>query len=126
MDRWHGKHPTPWDYFYTYNDATGRDLNWFWNAWFFAPGYIDLRVASVSGSSAVIENVGGMPAPFDVVVSYVDGTSDTVRQTAAVWKSDLRRATVRIPTRKRVRAVTLEHGIWLDADPKNDGWPATK
>jgi hypothetical protein len=126
MDRWHGKHPTPWDYFNTYADVTGRDLTWFWQSWFFEPGYIDLRVASVSGSRVVIENVGGMPAPFDLVVRYADGTSASLRQTAAVWKADRNRATIQIPTRKRVTSVELEHGIWMDADPSNDRWAATR
>ena len=35
MNRWHGKHPIPWDFFYTFNDASGKNLNWFWTNWFF-------------------------------------------------------------------------------------------
>ena len=31
MERWHGKHPTPWDFFYTFDDVSGRDLDWFWS-----------------------------------------------------------------------------------------------
>ena len=126
MDRWHGKHPTPWDYFNTYDDVTGRDLSWFWQSWFFEPGYIDLKVARVNGSRVVIENVGGMPAPFDVVIRYADGTIATLRQTAAVWKADRKRTTIRIPARKHVSSVELEHGIWMDADPSNDRWPVTR
>jgi hypothetical protein len=126
MDRWHGKHPTPWDYFNTYDDVTGRDLSWFWQSWFFEPGYIDLRVANVTGSRVVIENVGGMPAPFDLVVRYADGTSATLRQTAAVWKADRKRAVVQIPARKRITSVELGHGIWMDADTSNDRWPVTR
>jgi hypothetical protein len=126
MDRWHGKHPTPWDYFNTYSNVTGRDLGWFWQSWFFEPGYIDLRVANVTGPRAVIENVGGMPAPFDLVVRYADGTSTTLRQTAAVWKADRKRATIQIPARKRVTSVELGHGIWMDADTSNDRWPVTR
>ncbi|MEO8568355.1 MAG: M1 family metallopeptidase, partial [Ginsengibacter sp.] len=36
MDRWHGKHPIPWDFFYSFNNISGQNLNWFWNAWFFS------------------------------------------------------------------------------------------
>ena len=25
MDRWHGKHPIPWDFFNTFNDVTGQE-----------------------------------------------------------------------------------------------------
>jgi len=126
IDRWHGKHPTPWDYFNTFTNVTGRDLNWYWQSWFFQDGYIDLALASVSGSRAVIENVGGMPAPFDVVVHYADGTSATLHQTAAAWKADRRRAVVKLPGAKRIASVELEHGIWMDADTSNDRWPVTR
>ena len=44
MSRWHGKHPTPWDFFYSINDVSGKDLNWFWNDWFFSNNYIDLAI----------------------------------------------------------------------------------
>jgi aminopeptidase N len=30
MNRWHGKHPLPWDFFFTFNDVTKKNLNWFW------------------------------------------------------------------------------------------------
>lgn len=35
MSRWHGKHPIPWDFFYSMNDASGKNLNWFWTNCFF-------------------------------------------------------------------------------------------
>ena len=67
MDRWNGKHPTPWDFFNTFNDVTGQNLNWFWQSWYFTNSYIDLAVRSVTkrgaGYSIVVDNIGGMPAP---------------------------------------------------------------
>ncbi|HEY6435904.1 MAG TPA: M1 family metallopeptidase, partial [Ignavibacteriaceae bacterium] len=42
IQRWKGKHPTPYDFFFTFNDVTGQDLNWFWKPWFFESGYPDL------------------------------------------------------------------------------------
>lgn len=129
MTRWNGKHPTPWDFFNTFNDATGQNLDWFWQRWFFDNSYIDLRVVSVtragSGYTAVLENIGGMPAPVDLVVRYADGSSDTLRETSAIWKANQRRASVRIPTSKRVESVQLRGGIWMDADSMNDRWTAT-
>jgi len=71
MSRWHGKHPIPWDMFNTFNDATGRNLNWFWQNWYFTNGYIDLALTSAkktsAGYSLTIDNVGGLAAPVDVV-----------------------------------------------------------
>jgi len=126
MDRWHGKHPIPWDFFNTVNDVTGRNLNWFFKAWYFDNSYIDIAIRGVArganGYRLSMENVGGMPAPVDVVVTYGDGTNETFHQTSGIWQADLRRATVAIPARKAVSGVRLEHSIWVDADTTNDVW----
>jgi len=126
MDRWHGKHPIPWDFFNTFNDVTGQNLNWFWNAWYFSNSYIDLALNGVTktgnGYTAVIDNIGGMPAPGDLQASYTDGSSETIHETPAIWAADQRRATVSIATDKTLRALTLNGGIWMDADTTNNKW----
>jgi hypothetical protein len=43
-NRWRGKHPIPYDFFYTFNEIAGEDLSWFWIPWFFERGYPDLAV----------------------------------------------------------------------------------
>jgi hypothetical protein len=73
----------------------------------------------------VLDNVGGMPTPVTLVVHHADGTADSLHQTAAIWKANARRAVVSLPTRKRVQSVSLDGGIWMDANPKNDQWPAS-
>ncbi|MBK6929425.1 MAG: M1 family metallopeptidase [Saprospirales bacterium] len=35
MDRWKGKHPTPYDFFNTWNEVSGQNLDWFWKPWFY-------------------------------------------------------------------------------------------
>jgi len=128
MDRWHGKHPLPWDFFATFDDVTGRRLDWFWRAWFFENGYIDVAVAGVTrggrGATVTLENRGGMAVPVDLRVTYADGSTATVHRTPAVWEKDPRRATIALPGAKAVRAVALDHGIWVDADAANDRWAA--
>ena len=129
MDRWHGKHPIPWDFFNTFNDVSGRNLNWFWNAWFFSNSYIDLAVTSVTktgdGYAVVIDNVGGMPAPVDLVVRYADGTTETVHQTPAIWQANQKRATVAITTKKPAPVARVER--WnLDGAPDLDQQPVER
>ena len=126
--RWHGKHPTPWDYFNTYNDVTRQNLDWFWQRWFLDNGYIDVGIASATstanGTRVVLDNLGGIPAPVTLVVKYTDGSEESVRQTSAIWKTDARRATLTLPTRKPVQSIALDTGIWMDANAANDRWSA--
>ncbi|HEY2804703.1 MAG TPA: M1 family metallopeptidase [Gemmatimonadales bacterium] len=126
MERWHGKHPIPWDFFNTFNDVSGRNLNWFWNAWYFGNGYIDLAVRGATrsrgGYTVDLANIGGMPAPVNLEMHYADGTADTLHQTSAIWMNDLNAARVNIPTRKTLQSVRLTGGIWVDADTTNNSW----
>ena len=128
MERWNGKHPIPWDYFNTVNDVAGRNLNWFWHAWFFTNSYIDVGVRSArktaSGYAVTLDNTGGMPTPVDLVVEYTDGTTETRHQTPAIWATNVKRATIQVATSKRVKSIALAGGIFMDADPTNDRWRA--
>ncbi|HEY9516031.1 MAG TPA: M1 family metallopeptidase [Gemmatimonadaceae bacterium] len=128
MDRWHGKHPIPWDFFNTFNDVTGKNLDWFWHNWYFSNNYIDLALRSVeksgSGYSVVVDNIGGMAAPVDLRVRYSDGSTGAIHETPAIWESNQRQATVAISTSKAIQSLELDGGIWVDADPTNNGWVA--
>ncbi len=126
MDRWHGKHPIPWDLFNTFNDVAGQNLNWFWSNWYFSNGYIDLALASVAkakgGYAVTLDNVGGLVAPVDLVVTYADGSTDTVHEAPRIWAANQKRATALVRTKKAVQSVELAGGIWVDADSTNNRW----
>jgi hypothetical protein len=126
MARWNGKHPIPWDFFNTFSNASGQNLNWFWNSWFFSHNYIDLSLKEVktttAGTIVSVDNTGGMPAPFDVVVTYTDGTTERFHQTPAVWKKDGKAASLSVKTKKAVENVKLDGGIFMDVTPKDNEW----
>jgi hypothetical protein len=126
MERWNGKHPTPWDFFYTFNDISGKNLNWFWNNWFFSTYYIDLALTDVKESddnyTFTIKNIGGMAAPVDVIAQYEDGSSDKFHQTPAIWMKDQTQTIVTINLKKKVKSLTLDGGIFMDADKSNNVW----
>ena len=46
-NRWAFKHPKPADFFRTMEDASGVDLDWFWNGWFYSTDHVDLDLAEV-------------------------------------------------------------------------------
>lgn len=130
MDRWHGKHPLPWDMFFTFNNVSGKNLNWFWNNWFFTNGYIDFAIQDVkkltSGYNISIKNIGGFAAPVDVVVKYDDGTGETKHVSPVAWEKDQKHTTVSISTKKKIQSVQLKCGIFVDADESNNSYPAKK
>jgi len=47
IKRWAFKHPSPWDFFHTIDNAAGEDLSWFWNEWFFTTWKVDQAIRSV-------------------------------------------------------------------------------
>jgi hypothetical protein len=117
MENWNGKHPIPWDYFNSFNTASGSNLNWFFNNWFFTNNYIDLSIKKVSNNVVSIENVGGFAIPFDVVITYSDKTKETLHQTPAIWKKNQKQAIVALANKKHITHVTIDGGIFMDATP---------
>ncbi len=126
MNRWHGKHPLPWDMFNSFNDASGKDLNWFFNNWYFSNGYIDMALQSATptnnGYEIKIKNIGGFAAPVDVVVTYTDNKTESFHQTPEIWKQNTKETTVNISTKKKVKSIKLDGGIYLDADESNNSF----
>lgn len=124
MNRWNGKHPIPWDFFNTINNASGKNLNWFWNNWFFSSSYNDLSLQEIkksgTGYNVSIKNIGGFFSPADLVIKYTDGTSETKHLSPAVWEKNAKQITVPITTKKKIDSVKLEGGIFMDADGANN------
>ncbi|PTS91833.1 aminopeptidase [Flavobacterium sp. HMWF030] len=120
MDNWNGKHPIPWDYFNSINTASGKNLNWFFNNWFFTNNYIDLAVKNVSKNIIFVQNVGGFAIPFDVIVTYSDNTTETLHQTPAVWETNQKHIRIAVKSKKQVKQVILDGGIFMDATPSDN------
>ena len=128
MENWNGKHPIPWDYFYSMKKGSGKDLDWFFYNWFFTPSYIDLSLDKVektsNGHQVTIKNIGGFAVPFDAIATYADGTTESFHQTPAFWEHDQKNISITIKTSKEVKSITLDGGIFMDADTKNNTWTA--
>ncbi|MVN75292.1 M1 family peptidase [Hymenobacter sp. HMF4947] len=124
MNRWHGKHPIPWDYFNSMSSAAGQDLSWFFQNWFFTNGYIDLALAkadkTAQGTVITLKNVGGFAVPVDLKVAYADGSSETLHRSPELWRANQQQASITLPPGKAVRAVSFDHGLFMDADTSND------
>jgi hypothetical protein len=128
MDRWHGKHPIPWDYFNSMNNVTGRNLNWFFDSWFFTNGYNDIAIANPvkgkDGYTITVKNIGGFPIPFDVVLTFADGSTQIIHKTPAIWEANQKEAlvTFKAAIGKNLKSVTLDNGIYVDATKGDNIW----
>ncbi|MFC4162032.1 M1 family metallopeptidase [Epilithonimonas zeae] len=124
MDNWNGKHPIPWDYFNSMNTGTGKNLNWFFNNWFYTNNYIDLKINSISQEKnqmvLTVDNVGGFAIPFDVVLTYEDGTTEKGHFTPVVWEKDQKSTSLNIPVKKKIKSVNLDGGIFMDYTPDDN------
>lgn len=128
IGRWQGRHPIPWDFFYSFNNSSGKNLNWFWTNWYFTTNYIDFAVQQVSESATgylvTIKNIGGYPAPIDLIVNYTDGSTATFHQTPAIWTSNQKETMVSVAGKKKIKSIRLNGGIFMDADESNNSWTA--
>lgn len=93
IERWKFKHPTPVDFFNTFNDVSKQDLNWFWNAWYYQNGGIpDLAITDVKNSNKVlsisIENKGNIPIPVVISLYSNDKVVKSITETASKWQNN--------------------------------------
>ena len=90
MDRWHGKHPLPYDFFNTFEQVAGESLDWFWKAWFFEAGKPDLALeiekVKKKKASLRVKMEGSMPVPISMRISLEDGTDEVIYHSAEIWK----------------------------------------
>jgi hypothetical protein len=128
MDRWKGKHPGPYDFFNTFSDVSGQNLDWFWKPWFFDWGYPDLGIASVTKDEAqarqniTIERRGTMPVPVYLDIEYTDGDKETIRRTADVWKNGNTQLVLQGGVGKVVKKAKLGYRTIPDAKNKDNTW----
>ena len=82
IERWKYKHPYPWDIFNTIEDVSGRDLSWFWRAWYYETWSLNQSLSDVyeDGRETVIiiEDLGNIPMPLHLQITLENGT--TVRE----------------------------------------------
>jgi hypothetical protein len=71
-----------------------------------------------------VRNPGGMAIPFGLVLTFADGSSERVHRTPAAWQADGRTTEVPVAAGKTLKSVTLDTGIFVDANPGDNTWKA--
>jgi hypothetical protein len=124
ISRWNGKHPTPWDMFYTFEDVTKQDLNWFWNPWFFESHIPDLAIKDLKIENdkikILIENVGNLPVPIDLTLTHEDGSQTKLLAPTSIWENGNKKVWVDADVKSKVKLVELLNKNIPDADVNNN------
>jgi len=127
---WAYKHPTPWDFFNTFERVAGKDLDWFWTSFYFETWTVDFDAAEVVGSPANgtrVRVVNRGLAPFPLKVRITTSAGGTVERDVPVerWLEGHRWVDLDVPA--SAGAVTRVEVDPLastpDVDRANNFWP---
>ncbi|MBS1755230.1 MAG: M1 family metallopeptidase [Ferruginibacter sp.] len=121
---WAGKHPIPYDFFFSMNEGSGKNLDWFWKRWFFDDGVPDLAIAKVvekrNKKQVTIQSKGAKPVPVDITVIYTDGSTQQFHQSIAVWEKGNTLSQVNFTSLKKIKLVKLGSSHVPDINKKDN------
>jgi len=125
--RWQYKHPTPYDFFNTFDAFAGRDLSWFWRTWWYETWTLDQGIASVlpaNGKLVVtIEDRGLAPMPVRLAVTRAGGRVDRLVLPVDAWLRGARTQTVALDTVPAVTSIEIDPAhSFPDVDVSNNRW----
>jgi len=124
MERWKFKHPTPYDYFNTFNDVSGRNLDWFWLAWYYRQGGIpDLSIKSAKIKNdrinIIVENKGTLPMPVIISLYDNDKLVSTIFRPAILWK-DCNEIQISAKYNGNITRIILGNNLIADSNNKDN------
>ncbi|WP_025762593.1 M1 family metallopeptidase [Dyadobacter tibetensis] len=130
VHKWAFKHPTPFDFFRTMENAAGEDLGWFWKGWFFENYTLDQAVKEVTyidqnpenGAIITIENLNQWAMPAKVEIEEVSGEKIRMDFPVEVWQRG-GTWTFKTSTTQPIRSVVIDPDHNLpDMNPMNNTW----
>lgn len=127
MERWQFKHPYPWDLFNTFEDVSGRELDWFWRSWYYETWLLDQAVTEVSENEdetrIIIQDFGQIPMPAEVLITLANGDTITRNINVETWLRGATSTILTVDTESDVTKVEIdpEHDF-PDDDRSNNVW----
>ena len=125
--RWHGKHPTPYDFFYGFNALGGQNLSWFWRTWWYETWTLDQAIASVEPEGlnlrVTVEDKGMAPMPVRLTISRTGATPEQTTIQVDAFLHGARRASTIVPNAATVTAIEIDaQQRFPDIDRSNNRW----
>jgi hypothetical protein len=130
ISEWAFKHPTPWDYFSTFERFAERDLDWLWTAFYYETWTLDHAVGDVTmragrGATIVVEDRGLAPFPAKVRIRTTAGGTIEREVPVEHWLAGNTTYEITLePGAGTVTRVELDpSGYAPDVDRANNIWP---
>ncbi len=130
IKRWAYKHPTPWDFFRTMENAGGEDLGWFWKGMFIENYKLDQAITDVKyvqgdsskGALVTITNLDKMAMPVYLQYETISGKTGMVKIPVEIWQNG-DKWIEKLNTTEKLKSVTIdpEH-IFPDTNYDNNTW----
>jgi len=125
--RWQYKHPTPYDFFNSFNSLAAGDLSWFWRTRWYETWTLDQAIASVVPSDGkllvTLEDRGLGMMPVRLAVTRSDGRVERRDVPVAVWLAGSRRHSLTIDGEGTVRSIEIDpEQAFADVDRSNNRW----
>lgn len=130
IKRWAFKHPTPWDFFHSMDNAAGEDLSWFWNEWFLTTWKLDQSVKAIDytdndpgkGALITIQNLEEMALPVTIAIKEENGKTGTVKLPAEIWQRGDTWTFAYKSTSKITYAIIDPDHVLPDINPENNAF----
>ena len=132
IQRWAYKHPTPWDFFKTMDNASGEDLSWFWKGWFIENFKLDQAIESVkyekdselNGAIVTIANLDQLAMPVTIAYETISGKKGNIKLPVEIWNNTYL-FKVKLPTTEKLAIVTIDpNKVFPDMNFSNNSWKA--
>ena len=125
--RWQYKHPTPYDFFNTFNSLGGRDLSWFWRTWWYETWTLDQAVGPVQAVNGklnvTIEDRGLAPMPVRLAITRRDGHVERREIPVDVWLTGAKKYMLTLDAPETVTAIEIDpEQAFPDIDRSNNKW----
>jgi hypothetical protein len=130
VKHWAFKHPLPYDFYRAMNDASGEDLNWFFQPWFFTTWELDQAVQGVkyvkdnpaNGAQITLVNKEKLAMPVDLKVTQANGKTEVLHLPVNIWQRGGVWTFV-YPSTSAIQSLEIDPDHQLpDVDRKNNVW----
>jgi hypothetical protein len=131
IQRWAFKHPNPLDLFWSFEDVTGQDLDWFFYPWLYTTRVMDQAIDGLSVEeggrriTVFLADRGEILMPVHLEVEVVGGAPVRVITDAAAWKDGRMEVELSLPG--PVRRVVLDPEMWFpDVSREDNVWEVSQ